>query len=97
VGPCNILQVTLYRAFEGRGFIEQIASLDSTGANGDFELSTTPDLTRSVVDNEPYGYFVELTLPAPSASNKGLTLTRLLQIDSIGVKAGDNIALPRDR
>lgn len=75
--PSNVLQVTLYRAFGGRGFIEQIATLDSTGANADFELSTTTDLARSVVDNEKYGYYVELTLPAPSAVNFGLVLSRV--------------------
>ncbi|MCW5849286.1 MAG: hypothetical protein KIT87_04320 [Anaerolineae bacterium] len=75
--PSNILQVTFYRAYGGRGFIEEIASLDSTGATSDFELSTTTNAARSVVDNERYGYFVELQLPAPSASNRGLTLSRV--------------------
>jgi hypothetical protein len=75
--PSNVLEVTFYRAYGGRGFTEEIASLTSTGANGDFEFSTTPNAARSVVDNERYGYYVELTLPAPSATNRGLVLTRV--------------------
>ncbi len=75
--PSNVLRATFYRAYGGRGFIEQIAELDSSGASGDFERSTDTDVARSVVDNERYGYFVELTLPAPSASNRGLVLSRV--------------------
>lgn len=75
--PSSTLNVTFYRAFGGRGFIEQIAELDSSGANGDFERSTDTDAARSVVDNERYGYFVELTLPAPSATDRSLVLSRV--------------------
>ena len=61
----------------GRGFIEEIATLDSSGANGDFERSIDTDAARSVVDNERYGYYLELRLPAPSATDRGLVLSRV--------------------
>src|SRR4029453_11518213 len=60
--PSNTLQVRLIRFPNGSGFTEQVAILNSTGANGYFQLSAAPDSSLSVVDNETYGYFLELVL-----------------------------------
>jgi len=75
--PAQSFEVIFYRAHGGRGFLEEICRAKSAYWGGDFEVNVAPEAQRALVDNDTYGYFITLELPAPATTQQGLALTRV--------------------